>query len=109
MLRILFKNSESVGDPGGFRILLRLQELIELFKLAAAGELDVPSGLSHEFIARSDVALNNFLEVLKELFIAYLQLLTDRCAWRFLKLLDIDVNNVVGKEFPSKSYVVWAF
>lgn len=109
MLRILFKHSESVGDSGGFRILLRLQELIEFFKLAAAGELDVSRGLPHEFIAGSDVALDDFLEILKELLIANLQLATDSGTWSLLILLDIDVDNVVGKEFPGESYVVRAF
>ncbi len=109
MLRIILKDSESIRDAAGVGVLLSLQELIELFKLATGSELHVARSFSHEFVARSDVSFHDFLQVLEKLLIANLKLGADSRTRSFLKLLDINVDDVVGKEFPSECDVVRTF
>ena len=108
MLRVFLKDSESIGNTAGLAVFLCLQELIELFKLATGSELHVARSFSHEFVARSNVSFHDFLQVLEKLLIANLELGADSRTRSFLKLLDINVDDVVGKEFPSEGDVVRA-
>jgi len=108
VLRVILKDSESIRDAAGVGVLLSLQELIELFKLATGSELHVARSFSHEFIAGSDVSFHDFLQVLEKLLIANLELGADSRTRSLLKLLDINVDDIVGKEFPSEGDVVRA-
>ena len=108
MLRVFLKDSESIGNTAGLAVFLCLQELIELFKLATGSELHVARSFSHEFVARSNVSFHDFLQVLEKLLIANLELGADSRTRSFLKLLYINVDDVVGKEFPSECDVVRA-
>jgi hypothetical protein len=72
VLRVILKDSESIRDAAGVGVLLSLQELIELFKLATSSELHVARSFSHKFIARSDVSFHDFLQVLEKLLISNL-------------------------------------
>jgi hypothetical protein len=101
VLRVFLKDSESIGNTAGLAVFLCLQELIELFKLATSSEFHVARSFSHKFIARSDVSFHNFLQILEKLLIANLELGADSRTRSLLKLLDINVDDVVGKEFPS--------
>lgn len=108
MLRVFLKDSESIGNAAGLAVFLSLQELIELFKLATSSELHVARSFSHKFIARSDISFHDFLQVLEKLLISNLKLGANSCTRSLLKLLDINVDDVVGKEFPSEGDVVRA-
>ena len=63
------------------------------------------SDLSERAIARSDVPLDDFLQVLVGL-VADLQLGTDVGTDSFVVLCDVDVHNVALMELPGESDVI---
>ena len=68
----------------------------------------MPGSLSHKLIARSDVSLYDLLQVLEKLLVSDLQLRANSGAGCLLKLLDINVDDVVGEELPGEGDVVRA-
>lgn len=60
------------------------------------------------FVASHDVALNDLLDVLEDLVRTYDQLGTDTSTDGFILFYDVNVDNVVGVEFPGQSQMVWA-
>lgn len=76
MLRILRKDSEFVGYSLGVCCLLFFEILVELLDAVAVQEFDVHAGVLNISVARHDVAIDDFLQILKTL-ITYNQLGAD--------------------------------
>ena len=108
MLRVFLEDCESVGNPSRLLILLGLEDLVELLQLGTVSKLDVSSCLPHEFVARCDISLHYLLQILKELFLADLQLGADASTNGLLKLLDVNMDDVVGEELPGEGDIVGA-
>ena len=108
MLRVFLEDSEPVRYAGRVSVLLSLEYLIELLEFSARRELHVAGSLAHEFIAGSNVSLDDLLEVLKGVLVADPQPRSDSRTWRLVKLEDVDVHEVRGEELPGQSDVVRA-
>ena len=108
MLRVFLEDCESVGNPCRLLILLGLEDLVELLQLGTVSELDVSSCLPHKFVARCDISLHYLLQILKELFLADLQLGADASTNGLLKLLNVYMDDVVGEELPGEGDIVGA-
>ena len=63
------------------------------------------SDLAHKPIARDDVALNDFSQIL-EIFLIDSQSLTDGRAILLIHLGDVNVNDALPPELPSQSDVL---
>lgn len=108
MLRVFLEDSEPVRYAGRVSVLLSLEYLVELLEFSARRELHVAGSLAHEFIAGSNVSLDDLLEVLKGVLVADPQPRSDSRTWRLVKLEDVDVHEVRGEELPGQSDVVRA-
>jgi hypothetical protein len=109
MLWVGGQDSQLVGDALRIRKLLLLEVSLQvLHSLAPLDEFDVADRLKKELIARMNVTLHNFLEVLKELVGADLQLGSNGGSGGLVVLLDVDVDYVVGVELPGEGQVVGA-
>jgi hypothetical protein len=80
-----------------------------LNRVAAWNELRVVHGIHEEFVGWLDVAFNDFLQVFKEFFSAYLELGANRGPWGLSMLLDVDMNDVLIVELPRQCDVVISF
>jgi hypothetical protein len=108
MLTVFLEDSEPVRYAGRVSVLLSVEYLVELFEFSACCELLVAGSLAHEFIAGSNISLDDLLEVLKGVLVADSQPRFDSSTWRLVKLNDVDVHDVRGEELPGQSDVVRA-
>ena len=105
VLRILVEDCELVGDARGVLLLLLLDCMLKLLQVLAPQEFWVLYDLPKRTVARSDVPLDDLLQVVVGL-VANPQLCADVCSDGLLLLGDIDVHDVAFVELPGESEMI---
>jgi len=105
VLRICRKNAEAVRNFLRVFLLLNHDNVGQLVPSFSVCEFLMVSHFTDEPIARDDVALNDFSEIV-ESFVAYHQFATNSSSRSFFLLDDVNVNEMLAPEFPGESYVL---
>lgn len=101
MLLVLRQNHKSVGNTRSVSILFVFKGLFNVFPAIRVNKFRRSNHFSHKSVARNDVALNDFTQIVKGLT-ADLKTRTDCCAWQLVKFLNVDVDKVLLPKLPSE-------
>ena len=106
VLLVLWKNDKSIRNSWSVSIFFTLKSFFDHFPTISVNPLWRPYNFSHQTIARNNVALDNFTKIFKR-FAADRKSWTDWGTFWLVKLLNIDVNELLSPEFPSESNVIF--